>query len=98
MSEDTWGPWTEHVPGPCPVPVGTWVQAVQIGIDLVEKTVEGRIGQPGYRDDCWQADSPFHGTCMMVLRYRVRMDREHSGMSVLRSLLNGIPVKETEDA
>lgn len=91
-NEERWGPWTEHVPGPCPAPVGTRIQIRDRDTGLPN---EGTI----HDGSQYRAFSVRHrGWFMFHLRYRVRMDREHSGMSVLRELLNGIPVKEMQDA
>ena len=72
MTQPTWGPWINHTPGPCPVPVGTLAQA-EFLTNLGNRDIETMrvTGHP-----CWRAEYPgqwFGGECCsQILRYRIR--------------------------
>lgn len=91
MSDDEWGPLIEHVPGPCPVPVGTYVETELRNWE--DKTTQwaGRITQKLHGHGAWRATHPY-GKCKLILRYRVRKPR---GMAILREVLKTREVETT---
>ena len=92
MSEE-WGPWIEHVPGPCPLKIGEFAQAVNFGRDRVERTTSGRISAKIVQCPAWSERTPF-GQWAMVLRYRIRKPR---GLTILENLIADLPAPSLPD-
>ena len=69
MSE-TWGPWIKHVPGPCPVPVGTEIEIEAItlaGAEIRRLIVDTRVHEAAN----WRLSVPFK-LMHSIAVYRVR--------------------------
>lgn len=88
---DQWTPWRSHTPGPCPVPVGTWIQIEQDGGWRGRRTIkEGRLTQYMFDAPNWYEDG--NGYYTRITRYRIRIT---PGMQLLNEALK---VKEVEHA
>lgn len=85
---DQWTPWITHTPGPCPVPVGTWVMTESICRSRGKIIEEFRLTPYLARRGNWFSDGTDEYT--RVTRYRIRRPR---GMQVLEEALK---VKEVE--
>ena len=78
MTEHQWSEWFDHTPGPCPVPLGTWLEAVCLGHFGVKEIERGRI--TALLGSSWRA--PFPGwidedgdRVSQVIRYRYRISK-----------------------
>ena len=67
---EQWTEWKNHTPGPCPVPVGVYVQVVLLGKDNIPEMSEGIAGD--WAVSSWTMKDRF-GPFHMVLRYRTRI-------------------------
>lgn len=91
---DEWGPWVEHIPGPCPLIVGQFVEVIEIGRLLKKRRRCGRVSSATVSSPAWFECSPF-GRFEQVLRYRIRKPR---GLTILENLIADLPVTEEADA
>jgi hypothetical protein len=93
MSDECWGPWIEHRPGPRPVPAGTILHYVcHDGSEVI-----GAIGTIGRLDSrgreittggrSWWWIAPYS----RIVRYRIRKPR---GATILEEIAKGIRVPE----
>lgn len=89
-NEDEWGPWIEHTPGPCPVPVGIYFEVVERNRRLEDTTNSGRCTEKVRRAPHWFEATPY-GDYTMIVRYRIRTPR---GMKSLTALLSTSKEKE----
>lgn len=80
---DQWTPWRSHTPGPCPVPVGTWMQ-----VDYTDgHTDEGRLTEYLRNHPAWGSLAR-----IKVTRYRIRIP------PAMQLLNEALKVKEVEHA
>ena len=90
MSEQ-WGPWIEHVPGPCPVSLGMWIQATVRFKYGREETNEGRVNEAVCNPCWWLSDG--QGEFAAVARYRIRRPR---ALTQLIELVETMPAQPQE--
>lgn len=86
---DDWGPWIEHDGGGCPVPVGTWVEVVGVGVN--GRLVQDQDWAEVYETWDWTRFGVVDddgATWGKIINYRVRKPR---GLTILESVLSDLP-------
>ncbi len=81
MSEE-WGPWINHDGSGCPVPVGTYIHAIEINCNHKTDEKEGWLSPKGYMSKCWVMKDPY-GPMTQILRYRIRKPK---GLTILQRI------------
>jgi len=85
--QEQWGPWVEHIPGPCPIPLGAHCQVQCHNRDGSKPIKQGKMTERAANYPSWVMVS-HTGPYNMVLRYRIRKPR---GLTILEKAIRDLP-------